>query len=66
LTKPRRKWREGDDECIVVPIERWSWGFTYGLDAILKYEPGTSQDYRHVLSSAAACVPHGSSACARS
>jgi hypothetical protein len=48
LSRRKIKWREGDDEYIVVPIERWSWNFTYGLDAVRNYEPGTKQEYRHL------------------
>ena len=48
MSRRKIKWREGDDEYVVVPIERWSWSFTYGLDAVLHYEPSSKQEYRHL------------------
>jgi hypothetical protein len=39
---------EAKDEYLVVPIERWSWGFSYGLDAVSGYRPGSRSDFRHL------------------
>jgi hypothetical protein len=45
LTKPTRK---DGNEYFVVPIERWNWSFSYGLNDVPGLRPGTYVDYRHL------------------
>lgn len=39
---------EPKDEYIVLAIQRWNWLFSFGLDSVQYYEPGTLCDHRHL------------------